>query len=166
MITYSDLREIQKKELEGGALVELSENFYEEVSELLDSKKEEAKTGDMIAVREYENIKRILSMIQSKREEKIVLMALRSERSHIGLIKEERDTFLKVQQSIAEHRTKMIFGNNTPVLVRKVRLLKDIEQYKGNDEKTYGPFEKGKEYVLPRTETEWLLKERIAELIV
>ncbi len=165
MLTYSSLRDIQKREIEGGGLVELGEDFYSQVLDFLKVKKEEAKSGSMLKVREYGNVKRILSIIQVKREEKILLMALRSEKSHIGLTKEERDLFLKVQQTVSDHRNTLTF--NTPVKnIQKVRILKDVEQYKGTDNKVYGPFVQGESHIIPRTEAEWLLKENLAELTV
>lgn len=105
-------------------------------------------------------------MIQTKREEKIFLMALRSERSTLGLTKEERDTFLKIQQILSEHRTLLFSESLNNTLVRKIRILSDVEQYKGSDKKIYGPFQKGKEYLLPRSESEWLLKEKMAEIVI
>lgn len=167
MIAYSELREIQKKELEGGALVELDADFYSQVLELLNERKEEAKKGSMIVIREYENLKRILSTIIAKREEKIVLMALRSEKSHIGLTTEEKDVYLKVQQIISEHREKCyLCEESKESSIKKLKIVKDMEKYKGTDEKIYGPFKTGEEHFLPNPEAEWLLKEKIAELIV
>ena len=163
MLTYSSLREIQKKEVEGGALVELGDDFYSQALELINAKKQEAKTGDMLSVREFENIKRILSIIQAKREEKIVLMALRSEKSHIGLTKEEKETFLRVQQLISEHRGKIIMSDRKITPVQRVEILQDVGEYKGADKKVYGPFKLGEEHVLPKEEADWLLKEKMAK---
>lgn len=166
MLTYSALREIQKKELESGALVELEDDFHSQVLELLKVKKEEAKEGTVMSTREYANIKRIISIIIAKREEKIVLMALRSEKSHIGFTREEKNVFLKVKQLINDYRDNLALESDKKPLIQKIKVTKDLEQYKGSDNKIYGPFKEGEILSLPEEETKWLLKEKIAEKLM
>ncbi|MDD5023459.1 MAG: hypothetical protein PHU63_04785 [Candidatus ainarchaeum sp.] len=165
MLTYSSLREIQKKELENGSLASLDENFYSEAFLLLKSKKEESKEGSTVAVREYENLKRIISTIRSKREEKILLMALRSEKSSSGLITQEKEIFDQVHDIINEYRGRAFSESDIKPAVQKIKMLKDLEQYKGADSNLYGPFKKGEILSIPKAEIEWLLKENIAEKI-
>ena len=85
-LTYSALREIQKKEMESSEIVKVEPDFYEQVSTLLRERKLAAMNDDsMSALKEYENIRKIASGIQAKREEKIFLMALRGDKIHEGL---------------------------------------------------------------------------------
>jgi hypothetical protein len=163
-LSYTTLREIQKKELEDGALVELKEDFYSSICELMEFKKKEATDGkSILALREYENIKKIVSAIQSKREEKILLMALRSEKSYLGLTNEERELLAILQDLLRKHREKVKISEEPSL--QKLRVLKEVSEYKVEGQ-TFGPFRKGEVYFLPKKEAEWLLKESMAEMIV
>ncbi len=163
MLSYSTLREIQKKEIEGGPLVELEEDFFQKAVEYLKSKKQETISGNILSIKEYENAKRVLSIILSKREEKIILMALRSEKSQIGLVEKEQELFLKLQNIIAEHRKNSLLDEETEFQMQKVVIEQEVGKYMGSDKKLYGPFKKGEEHLLPKSEVEWLLKEKMAQ---
>ncbi|HLC69211.1 MAG TPA: hypothetical protein VJH24_05200 [Candidatus Bilamarchaeaceae archaeon] len=166
MLTYAALREIQKKEMESAAIVPVEENFYQQLAHLLERKKEEAQqSNSLLTIREYENIKKITQSIQSKREEKMALMALRGAHSGEGLALEERTLLEKLLDAIEESRrtVKMVWESER---VRpKIRILKEVEQYKGVDEQVYGPFKPGEELELPKEETDWLLKAQLAKLV-
>lgn len=164
-LDYSSLRDIQRKELESAALVPVDDDFYESLSVFLSSKQREAiGSNSLLAVKECENLKRIVLSISSKREEKIVLMALRNETSPDGLTKEEKETLKNLVDIINKWRSAL---NNvwTPPTKRKVVILKELEQYTGVDNNTYGPFKVGEECFLPKSEVDWLLKSKMAELI-
>lgn len=168
MLNYSDLREVQKKEMESSAIVPLPDDFYQSVSRLLVEKKSGAQASkSLLAIKEYENIKKILLSIQAKREEKIVLMAVRSESGGSGLTAEERE-MLKALSSIVNMSRAAIKGawdNEDAESERRIKILQDVAQYKGLDNSVYGPFKKGDEQKLPIIEAEWLLKSRMAELL-
>ncbi|HID46493.1 MAG TPA: DNA replication complex GINS family protein, partial [Chromatiaceae bacterium] len=151
MLTYAVLRDIQKREMESSAIVQLQDGFYTEVAEFLSKKKEEASGGDMLSLREYENIKKIVRDVQTKREEKIVLMAIRGESTGTGLTSEEGDMLRQLVSIIDKSRGKLVgvWGSENKPAQKKVRLLKDVEQYKGLDNKVYGPFKEGEEQMLP-----------------
>ena len=163
-IDYSLLRDIQRKELESAALVSLEDDFYDSVSAFLSTKKKEAlNSNSLLAIKECENIKRIIISIASKREEKLMLTALRSENQVEGLTKEEKAVLKNLVDTISKWRenlNNMWFSEN-----KKVRLLKDVQQYTGADNSSYGPFKVGEVYSLPRQEAEWLLKSRMAEVV-
>ena len=92
MLTYSDLRDTQRKEMESSAIVSLPGDFYQAVSELLTKKGSEAmQSKSLLVIKEHENIKKIIRSIQAKREEKIVLMTVRGEREGSGLTTEEKE---------------------------------------------------------------------------
>ncbi|MBN2478273.1 DNA replication complex GINS family protein [Candidatus Micrarchaeota archaeon] len=172
MLSYSTLREIQKKELESGALVELDEDFYSQVSELLQNKKEEAlASSSMLSLREYENIKKIVLSIQGRREEKILLMALRSEKSHLGLTLEEQEMLLSIRNLLSDYRNKVDAiwvspENEKEKKMKKVKMTRDVDEYKGNDDNLFGPFSKDEEYMLPKEEADWLVKAKMAEAVI
>src|SRR5262249_36764583 len=114
MTNYSDLRDIQRKEMESSAIVSLPDDFYQTISALLAKKREEAMASkSLLAMREYENIKKIIMAIQAKREEKIVLMAVRGEREGAGLTSEEREMLKDLSSIIkkARENVKNVWGS-------------------------------------------------------
>ena len=169
MLNYSILRDIQKKETDSAATVRLEPSFYSDASLFIAEKKNEAKeSGSILAIKEYENLRRIIAAIQTRREEKIALMAVRGESEAPGLSKEEGILLRELSEHIRECRGRIADvynSNNDAPRVRKVRILKDIEPYTGLDKAVYGPFRSGEERVLPMQEADWLLKSRLAELL-
>ncbi|MBN1170209.1 DNA replication complex GINS family protein [Candidatus Micrarchaeota archaeon] len=169
MLNYSDLRDIQKRELGSSEAVSLPDDFYCLMSELLSKKKEDALSAKSImAIKEYENLKKIIGVIASKREEKIVLMALRGETAGAGLTTEERDLLKGLSSIIMKSREniKSVWdADETRDDSQKIKLLKNVEQYRGLDDSVYGPFKEGEEMSLPRPEAQWLLKSGLAEMV-
>jgi len=163
-LDYSYLRDIQRRESESAALVPVDNDFYDTVSEFLSAKQKEAiESNSLLVIKECENLKRIVMSISSKREEKIVLMALRNENNIDGLTKEEKEMLKNLVGIITNWRSRLnSFWSQTK---KRVRLLKDVEQYTGMDTNTYGPFKEGEVQSLPKSEVDWLLKSRLAELL-
>jgi hypothetical protein len=52
-----------------------------------------------------------------------------------------------------------------PANSRRIKILKEVSQYRGLDNALYGPFRQGEEQNLPRAEAEWLLKAGMAEIV-
>jgi DNA replication initiation complex subunit (GINS family) len=170
MLSYAVLRDIQKKESESAAIVRLEPSFYSEAARLLSEKKSAAReSGSILSIKEYENIRKIVAAIQMRREEKIVLMAVRGERDSPGLTAEESQLLKDLSEKVAECRSRVSGiwngGEEEAAKARKVRILKDIEPYTGLDKAVYGPFRSGEERLLPQAEADWLLKARLAELL-
>jgi len=169
-ISYSALREIQKKEMDSTKIVVLEGDFYSGASKFLDAKKEEAfDSGSTLAMREYENIKKIIHSIKERREEKIVLMAIRGDGKQKGLTPEEAELLSELSASVKKFRERVVTlfpEKRTKRNIRKVKLLKDVDPYKGLDNNVYGPYRSGEEIELPPEEAEWLLKARLAEMVI
>lgn len=170
MLTYSALREIQKKEMESAALVKVQEDFYEQVAELIAKKKDEAVVSkSILTIKEYENIKKIMMSIQAKREEKIVLMAVRSKIDAEGLTAQEKKMLSEMGIMIYKNRATINESwsseENESATMRRIRVIKEVDQYKGLDNVVYGPFKVGEQPLLPGDEVDWLLKARMAEVI-
>ena len=166
MFNYTTLREIQKKEMESSAFVPVENDFYEQLAKLLEQKHNEAQqSNSLLAIREYENIKKIIQTIQNKREEKIALMALRGNVESTGLSQEETQLLKKLHADIQQSRAtvKKVWESEQST-AKKVRIMKEVERYKGLDNNIYGPFKPGEELLLPKEEAEWLLKANLAEL--
>lgn len=169
MLSYSSLREIQKKENESAALTKLDENFYEQVAEFLKKKREEAfNTKSILVIKEYENIKKVVMTIQTKREEKLVLLALRGQNVD-GLTQTEKAMLASIASTVQNYRDntlEVLSAEDSGISkTRKVKIVKDVEQYTGLDNSIYGPFKSGEEAALPLQEAEWLLKSHLAELM-
>lgn len=49
--------------------------------------------------------------------------------------------------------------------VKKLRFLKDVTAYVGANKETFGPYKSGDEGALPFEEADWLLKQKIAEIV-
>jgi len=170
MLDYSGLRDIQQKEMESSAIVSLPEDFYDGIRQLLEKKSDEAHSSkSLLSIKEYENIKKIVISIQMKREEKIVMMAVRGEREGAGLTSEEKEMLKGLSSIIMKSRetVKNVWGkeDSAPDRSRRIKLVKDVAQYRGLDNTTYGPFKEGDETSLPGSEVEWLLKAGLAELM-
>ena len=170
MLNYSELREIQRHEMESSAIVDLPEDFYENIAQLLAQRKKEAFVSkSLLAIKEFENIRKIILSIQAKREEKIVLMALRGENTNFTLPNQERE-MLKELSSIVKKSRDLVKGvwdndESPPAASRRLKILRDIAQYKGLDNVVYGPFKQGDEQSLPNSEVDWLLKSKMAEIL-
>ncbi len=163
---YLELRELQKKELSSSALAPLPDNFYEEIAKLLEEKKAAALNScSLDLVKEYENVKKLIRIISQKREEKIVLLALRGDEDVEGLTKEERQ-LLKDLVSIIKKSRNIIRSAWDETPVQTVKILKPVEQYKGMDNNLYGPFKEGDIKSLPSREAKWLIEAGVAELVL
>lgn len=155
--------------MESSALVPLPEGFYQTFSEMLTKKKEEAlHSKSILSIKEFENMRKILVSIQAKREEKIVLMAIRGDEASAGLTAEEKDLLSKLKILIESSRghIKSVWENEslngTKIGGLKIKIVQDVAQYKGIDNAVYGPFKCGEEHTLPAAEAEWLLKAGMA----
>ncbi|PSH01567.1 MAG: hypothetical protein BRC26_03270, partial [Nanohaloarchaea archaeon QH_8_44_6] len=104
VLTFSELRKIQKQESRREELSELTEKFLLRVNDYFE-RKEEASGKD----REYRNAKRIFDKILSLREDKIVRnakIAVKSGKnsSDLNLLPFEQKLFRNLKNSFKEHR--------------------------------------------------------------
>lgn len=168
-ITYMLLRDIQQRESSSPKLSQVEPDFYQKLKIFIDEKKCNAfSSNSMMKIREYENIQKIVAAIKEKREEKILLMALRGEKINGYITHEEKILFDKIQLTLMEFR-KMINENEEKkceATELKVKIIKDIEAYKGLDGNTYGPYKQDEIVSLPKAEVEWLMKAKMAEMVV
>ena len=171
MLNYSKLRELQRGEMANAELCRLEGDFYADLRAFLGTRKEAALSGsDLLAIKEYENVKKIARLLVEKRMEKIVLAALRGKDEVPGLTSEEREFLATLGGAIKENQEKMhglleeapaeAEGN-----IKKIKFLKDITPYKGLDNRIYGPFKNGDVAEVPFEEAKFLLKEGTAEML-
>ncbi len=183
MLTYSRLRELQRSEMQNAELASLEEGFYPELRAFLEARKAEALSSqNLLVIRECENVKKIAKGIINKRMEKIVLISIRGKSDVKGLTPEEREFLLRLKDVVDKNEAAMhglvdaekgisVSGTDAVVVggpkanIKRIKFTKDISPYKGLDEKVYGPFRSGEEAELPGEEAQWLLKEKMAELL-
>ena len=170
MLNYAKLREMQRSEISTSELCVVEENFYSQMRGFLEEKKGEAMDSqNLLVIKEYENLRKIAKAIVNKRNEKLVLLALRGKRETTGMTSEEADFLGHLSRAIEANESQLAFifeegnGSGKRDNIKRVRLLKDISPYKGLDERVYGPFKAGEEVDLPAEEAQWLLKEKMAE---
>lgn len=172
MLNYAKLREMQRAEMGSSELCNVEEGFYSELRVFLGGKREEAVgSQNLLSIKEYENLRKIAKAIVNKRNEKLVLLALRGRKEMPGITGEEESFLARLSGTIEENEAKLAFifeennGKGKKDNIKRVRLLKNISPYKGLDDKVYGPFKAGDEVELPPDEAQWLLKEKMAELL-
>ncbi len=168
-ISYKALREIQQKEFSSPKLSQLDDDFYAAADAFIKQKKDEAfSSNSILRIREFENLQKIVAAIKEKREEKIVLMALRGEKVNGFLTPQEKALFDKLASVLAEFRssTEAATDKKSQDERLKVKIIKDIEAYKGLDGNIYGPYKQDEITLLPKTEVEWLIKAKMAEMLV
>jgi len=174
-LDYKKLRNIQRDERDGTALTPLPDDFYTKMEKFIRAKKDEIRKSNSLSdIKELENIAKTLRGIRELREQKIVFKALKSEKRDVeGMTKDERRAYEKVAEVLADSRARVddILQDAEPDETtegkpfRKIRALKEVPAYKGTDAVTYGPFKLGDEMLLPEHEAEWLVKEKLAEVV-
>ncbi|MFB6203455.1 MAG: hypothetical protein ABEK01_03095 [Candidatus Nanohaloarchaea archaeon] len=107
VLTFSDLRRIEKEEKRKDELSERNDNFILRVSNYLQKKHETG--GDS---REYRNSKRVFDKIMSLREEKIVKNARLSVRSDVkgselNLLPCEQETYRELKKVFEDHQERV-----------------------------------------------------------
>jgi len=170
-IDYGLLRDIQRQEISSPKLTRLDEEFYSQIKEFLSAKKDDAfSSNSILKIREYENLQKIIVSIKEKREEKIFLMALRGDKVNGSLTPEEKQLFNELVEVLRKFREDTDGSIEEVEKTReeqlKVKVIKDIEAYKGLDGNVYGPFKKEELVSLPKAEVDWLVKAKIAEMVV
>jgi DNA replication initiation complex subunit (GINS family) len=167
---FDELRKAQAKERAGAALQQLSEDFYTSAEKLLS---ETRKRGDFQSLKEYENALKILSDVYHRREQKLLLEALRDaregSREKPHLTGAELELYDALLAAISAGRKKFGFvmrdGTEQRQEKAKVRVLVDLPRIIGSDMQPYGPFKTGETATLPRGEAEILVKRKAAETI-
>ncbi len=165
MLNYAKLRELQRKEASSAEISTLEPNFYEEIKKVIEEKKIKAMKGEsLLAIKEYENIKKILLDIEEKRIEKIVFMAMRGKQSSEGLSRGENTFLAEISEVIWKNKKKMnSFWTEKKENIKRIKILKDITAYKGSDGEIYGPYVGDQLVELPEEEATILLKDNLAE---
>ena len=171
-IDYTLLRNIQNNEKSGMGLTELDNEFYTQARayiQILGDNNQ--KNPSLINIREYENANRIFQEFVNIRMKKIVLNALQLASIPKNTLPEEEIFYSKIKENVIDFEKNYIdCAENQKISkktktegFKKVKILKDIPQYKGLDGNTYGPYKKETSVSLVDSEAEFLISKEMAE---
>lgn len=169
-LTYSRLREIQKKEMESFEPVKLEKDFYSQLRQFIETRKASAmKSQSFMEMRELENVRKVAKSIIAKRREKLAMLSAIAGTGMEGLTDEEQAYLGQVRRVAADSFGALdsIFEEPKEQAAHrlKIKIMKTLEAYKGFDNNIYGPYKEGEEILLPEEEADWLLKSKMAEHI-
>jgi len=180
-ITYDYLFEIMRGEKNNNDLNKLPESFYDQVVDYIKEKQDLLKKDDdLFSAKEkkqvlmlLENLDKILTEIYSRREKKVLELALVKSKSRSGLLdtsnmlKSEVLFFEKLLATLDGFRNNILnnvlsakevnvnFSDDllskrkTETKIVTVRFLEDVDKFVDSDLKEYGPFEKETIATLP-----------------
>ncbi len=189
MITYSEIRNMQRRERETTSLQDIGGDFIEKFSEYLKDKKEIvarnkdesnpfAAEMEKKAREEMENALKVVDSLFQLREKKIIYQAILSAKKDIkiyntsNMLKQEKELFENVLDIIRKHRKRISQEISSSEKIKKEeKVLKTI---KFNDsiasfvwkEEKYGPYEIGEEVQLPEELAELFIERGKAEEVV
>ena len=183
-MTFEHLREVQRKEKNSSRITEVEASFYSDLAAFVKEKTKACKDGGN-GFRELENSMKLAREVFDKREQKLVMGALRAVRTKEPggehLTAEEKKAYSELVEAIkankkffegvmlgeysfegAKEDTLIKEGGNNLVLAR---VRKEIPVFVGSDTKEYGPFKPGDIVKLPRGEAGLLAKQDLVEVM-
>jgi len=165
-ITFELIRSIQREEQRGPKLTKLPKDFYKNVENYLQQKR---NAENRKVVLETKNVERLIEDIFNRRERKILNQAIIAARTSIppeNLTEEEKEFFDALVKSIKERRKEVlnhILAEKKEELVTMIVFNEDTPAFMGADEKTYGPFKKGDIAKLPEENIRVLIEQGMAK---
>ena len=167
MITYEALREYVIKEKNSPKLMELPDNFFQEVRAYLESKAMASEGKEDLW--ELDNSRRMLHDLLDSRETKLVKLALVFVRAGVTpgkIMPEEKEFFDSLVECIKrfqESRKKTIEGRKETM--GTIAITTDVPRFVGVDMKEYGPFRKGDIASVPLDNMKLLIDKGMAKPI-
>jgi DNA replication factor GINS len=167
MLTYEIIRECVIKEKNSTKLVELPENFFQEIKTYLESKERISEGKEDLW--ELDNSKRMLQDLLDARESKLVKLALVFVRAGVtpgSIMPEEKTFFDSMVQSIKsfeQARTETLEGPKEKM--KTVAMIEEVPKFVGVNMKNYGPFRKGDIARVPEDNSQLLVSKGMARLI-
>ncbi len=194
-ITYESLYEILRKEKNSEELQKLSPNFFDEVIEYMNTKKEILKSQEskdsiftqseaLKTRKQIEQIQKILKELYERRENKIMQLALFSSRTDsdmkdFSILDYETELYNDLKSSLTKHRNslfnrlmngkkeepKVLKSQDDKISLKLVKITKPIPKFVGDDMQIYGPFEQNDIVSISEEVANLLLKNNRAEEI-
>ena len=175
VVSYDEIRRIHRLEKNTQQLVELSPDFYSELSSFISGEKkiylDSLKNFSVAETRDFTNMKKMIEEIFSMREKKLLAHALSASRtketSFSHMTTQEKELFTKIVGLLEVHSSMpgMFFSGNEnssqprSASLLHVKMVSDVPSFVGGDMKEWGPFRKNDEVELP-TRVARLLTER------
>ncbi|MEM3411924.1 MAG: hypothetical protein QW735_01215 [archaeon] len=160
---FEDIRKVHRAEKNSEEIIKLQQNFYSEAAKFLET----------VSGKEKEQVLKMLNEIFEKREQKIIIKALKDFKT--GSISEilvdfEKQFYDKIMLALKENRIsfeKAIYGLKESKSLNnvKVQILKKIPKILWSDSKEYGPFEENQIVELPKDLVDKLVKEGYLKII-
>jgi DNA replication initiation complex subunit (GINS family) len=183
MITYSELYEFLRKEKYNEQLQTLPKNFFAEVAAYFQDKKKIAEKDDNIfsdailkTKKQYENAMSVLREVITRRQKKIINMALIAAKT--GISKRDAENMTDNEQQLFEIIVKqleqgekkisdLISGNYGEKGLKNqiVRFKQDTAEFLDIDENKLGPFKAGDIANMPIEIANILLRNESVEII-
>ena len=166
-MTYETIREYVIKEKNSQKLIELPDNFFQDIRTYLESKARVSEGKEDLW--ELDNSRRMLQDLLDARESKLVKLALVFVRAGVTpgrVMPEEKAFFDSLVQNIKafqEARKESIEGQREDM--ETVAILEEVPRFVGINMKTYGPFKKGDIARVPRDNSQLLISKGLARLI-
>jgi DNA replication initiation complex subunit (GINS family) len=191
-VDYEELRKVQRLEKASSKLIEVDKNFFFELGNF--TKDLESKAKSMEEVKTLENVKKITGDIYERREQKVVVRALRAARTGDidteGMTEREKEMLSELVKVMKKYRGSMFPEKPVPVKKKeepkkekkeekqvekspekgvekellKVRVSKYIPQFITSHGK-FGPYEENAEVSLPREVCNVLVKKGYIEVL-
>ena len=200
-LTYEKLFDITRKEKNSEEIQKLDKNFFSNVIEYLNDKanilhKEKqgslfSKSEKELTAKQLENIKKLITELAMRREQKLMNLAIIKSRTNSSLVDtstlldEEKILFKNMVHQLDEYKQKVLFkilsGKNPEKpdslgekkvsensnLIQKVNVefVAEVPKFVGKELEIYGPYEKGQSTSLPFDVANILIKKGRAKKI-
>ncbi len=190
ILTYEELRNIQRKERINRSLQPLEPDFLKKVSSYLDKKKELLQKtigdGNRFSVdmgnkinNEVSNAQRVLKDIMERRESKIMLQGLMDARAGVpaenvlNMLPLEKGIYKNIFEAISKYRKECFYPLLAGQFVQKelvsdepltqaITLLSSVPEFLWKDSNKYGPFDEGDSVEVPLELAKFLLAQKKA----
>ena len=183
-MSFEHIREVQRKEKNSARFAEVEPTFYKELAAYVKQCTADCKSNGS-GFRELENSIKMARDVFDKREQKLVMKALRSVRTkefdEEHMTGEEKAVFGALVDAIQSNRKffdSIMLGEYSFAAAAKETLIKGKEDnlvlarvrretpvFVGSDAKEYGPYKEGDVVKLPRAEADLLAKQGLAEVM-
>lgn len=179
-LSYDEIRRIHRLEKNSSRLVEVTQEFYNDLHDFVSQEKEtylkSVKNFSSATSRDFLNLKKMVEEIFSMREKKVLNYALAASRTKemnednmavqekklfkgLVLLLESHDSIL---EGIFNGSGKASDGSDLNNI--SVEIVSDIPEFVGTDMKEYGPFKKGSVVMLPGKIAKLLSSRKLAEV--
>ena len=200
-LTYEKLFDITRKEKNSEEIQKLDKDFFNNVIEYLNDKanilhKEKqgslfSKSEKELTAKQLENIKKLITELTMRREQKLMNLAIIKSRTNSSLVDtstlldEEKILFKNMVNLLDEYKQKVLFKilsgqnpekptplaeknvseNNDAVQKISVEFVAEVPKFIGKELEIYGPYEKGQSTSLPFDVANILIKKGRAKKI-